>query len=148
MANYSIVLFILLFMVTLSVFSNRLKIPYPILLVLTGVVVGLIPSWPYIKLDPEVVFLLFLPPLLYDSAFNISFKSFRENFSTIRTLAFPLVFFTATGIAIFARFLFSGLTWPRLLYLEYSFGNRCRTAIGITKNLGLSPNGYNFKGEA
>jgi monovalent cation/hydrogen antiporter len=53
---------------TLATLANRIGVPYPILLVLGGLVLGFVPGLPRVELEPEVVFLLFLPPLLYVSA--------------------------------------------------------------------------------
>ena len=77
MENYSIVLIILGIMIGLSSIADRIKLPYPVLLIVAGIGVGFIPALPSIALDPEIVFLIFLPPLLYDAAFNINFKEFK-----------------------------------------------------------------------
>lgn len=139
MTHYTIILFILILMVVLSAFSDKIKLPYPILLVITGVVIGFVPALPNIQLNAEVVFLIFLPPLLYDAAFNVSFKQFRIHFSTIRTLAFPLVFLTAGGIAVLSYFLIPGMSWPLAFILGAILSaTDAVAAIGITKNLGLS----------
>ena len=75
MENYSIVLFILAIMIGLSAWADKIRMSYPILLITAGIVIGFIPSMPAVELNPEIVLLIFLPPLLYDAAFNISFKS-------------------------------------------------------------------------
>jgi monovalent cation/hydrogen antiporter len=139
MTNYTVVLLILIVMVVLSAFSDKIRIPYPVLLVLTGIVIGFIPKLPYIEINSEIIFLIFLPPLLYDAAFNISFSQFKTHFSTIRTLAFPLVFLTAGGIALFAHYLIPGMSWPLSFVLGAILSaTDAVAAIGITKNLGLS----------
>ncbi len=112
MENYSIVLFILAIMIGLSAVADKVRIPYPILLIVAGMGIGFIPALPDIEIDPEIVFLIFLPPLLYDAAFNISFKEFRTNINTIGTLAISLVFITALGIGVAAHYLIPGMTWP------------------------------------
>ena len=63
MENYSIVLFIMALMIGLSAIAGRIKIPYPILLVSAGIAIGFIPGMPEIELNPEIVFLIFLPTL-------------------------------------------------------------------------------------
>jgi monovalent cation/hydrogen antiporter len=139
MTNYTIVLFILILLVVFSAFADKIRLPYPILLVITGVVIGFIPKLPDIQLNSEIVFLIFLPPLLYDAAFNISFKEFRINFRTIRTLAFPLVFLTAGSIAFIAHLLIPDMSWPLAFILGAILSaTDAVAAIGITKNLGLS----------
>lgn len=139
MENYSVVLFILVIMVGLSALAGRSKIPYPVLLILGGIIVGFIPSVARIKIDPEVIFLIFLPPLLHDAAFNISFKEFRTHLNTISTLAISLVFITATGIAITSYFLIPGMTWPLAFVLGAILSaTDAVSAISVTKGLGLS----------
>jgi CPA1 family monovalent cation:H+ antiporter len=139
MENYSIVLFILALMIGLSAVAGRIKIPYPILLVTAGIAFGFIPDMPEISLNPEVVFLIFLPPLLYDAAFNISFKQLRTNLPTITTLAIPLVFFTTTAIAVCIHFLLPAMTWPLSFVLGAILSPPdAVAATGITKGLGLS----------
>src|ERR1700710_748045 len=98
MENYSIIIFIMAIMIGLSAIADKIKIPYPILLIMAGMTIGFAPFLPDVELNPEIVFLIFLPPLLYDAAFNISFQEFRLNINTIGTLAITLVFITASGI--------------------------------------------------
>src|SRR5690349_5810418 len=112
MESYSIVLFILAIMVGLSAIAERIKIPAPVFLIMAGIAVGFIPGLPPIALNPEIVFLIFLPPLLYDAAFNISFESFKTHINTIGTLAVSLVFVTTAGIAATAHYLIPGVSWP------------------------------------
>jgi monovalent cation/hydrogen antiporter len=139
MENYSIVLFILASMIGLSAIAGRIKLPYPILLVSAGIAFGFIPGMPEISLNPEVVFLIFLPPLLYDAAFNISYKQVRKNLPTITTLAIPLVFFTTTAIAVCIHFLLPVMTWPLAFVLGAILSPPdAVAATGITKGLGLS----------
>jgi CPA1 family monovalent cation:H+ antiporter len=126
-------------MVVLSAFSERIRIPYPILLVFAGIIIGFVPNLPNIQISSDVIFLIFLPPLLYDAAFNISFQQFKINFNTIRTLAFPLVFLTAGGIAMFTHYLIPGMSWPLAFVLGAILSaTDAVAAIGITKNMGLS----------
>lgn len=139
MENYSIVIFILAVMIGLSAIADRIKLPYPILLIIAGIGVGFIPSLPDITLNPEVVFLIFLPPLLYDAAFNISFTEFKTNINTIATLSISLVFITATGIAVVAHYLIDGMTWPLSFVLGAILSaTDAVAAMSITKGLGLS----------
>lgn len=139
MEHYSIVIFILTVLIGLSAMADKIKLPYPVLLITAGIAIGFIPSLPRIKLEPEVVFLIFLPPLLYDAAFNISFREFRTNFNTISTLAVSLVFMTASGIAALSYYLIPGMTWPLAFVLGAILSaTDAVAAIGITKGLGLS----------
>ncbi len=139
MENYSIVLFILAIMIGLSALADKIKLSYPILLIVAGIAIGFIPSMPVIELNSEVVFLIFLPPLLYDAAFNISFATFKTHINTIGTLAIGLVFLTAIGIAVIAHYLIPGMTWPLSFVLGAILAaTDAVAAISITKGLGLS----------
>ncbi|MDR3714303.1 MAG: Na+/H+ antiporter [Puia sp.] len=139
MENYSVVIFILAIMIGLSAIADKIRLPYPVLLISVGIAIGFIPTLPNIELDPEVIFLIFLPPLLYDAAFNISFKEFRTHLNTIGTLAISLVFLTASGIAVTARYLIPGMTWPLSFVLGAILSaTDAVAAISITKGLGLS----------
>lgn len=139
MENYSIVLFILAIMIVLSALADKVRVPYPILLITAGIAIGFIPTLPDIELDPEVIFLIFLPPMLYDAAFNISFKEFRTNINTIGTLAISLVFITASGIAVVAHYVIPGMSWPLSFVLGATLSaTDAVAAISITKGLGLS----------
>ncbi len=139
MENYSVVIFILAIMIGLSAIADKIKLPYPILLIVAGIALGFIPSLPTVNINPEIIFLIFLPPLLYDAAFNISFASFKTNLNTIGTLAISLVFLTASGIAIVAHYLIPGMTWPLSFVLGAILSaTDAVAAMSITKGLGLS----------
>lgn len=139
MENYSIVLFILAMMIVLSALAEKIRLPYPVLLISAGIAIGFIPSLPDIELNPEVIFLIFLPPMLYDAAFNISWQEFKTNINTIGTLAVSLVFLTATGIAVVAHYAIPGMTWPLSFVLGAILSaTDAVAAISITKGLGLS----------
>jgi Na+/H+ antiporter len=96
----------LLFVVSmLAMLSSRLRISYPILLVLAGLGISIIPGIPQIRLDPDVVFIIFLPPLLYSSAWNTSWHEFWSMRRPIGMLAFGLVLLTAVAVAYFSNWL-------------------------------------------
>ncbi|MDB5146140.1 MAG: Na+/H+ antiporter [Mucilaginibacter sp.] len=139
MENYTIVILILAIMIGLSAIADNIKLPYPILLIVAGIAVGFIPSIPDIELNPEIVFLIFLPPLLYDAAFNISYQTFKTNINTISTLAISLVFITASGIAVVAHYIIPGMSWPLAFVLGAILSaTDAVAAMSITKGLGLS----------
>jgi len=79
--------------------SKKLRISYPIFLVIAGLLISFIPGIPHITLEPDWVFLLFLPPLLYSAAWNTSWKDFWFFKRSIGLLAIGLVVFTATAVA-------------------------------------------------
>lgn len=139
MENYTIVLIIMALMIGVSGIADKVKLPAPVLLLLAGIGIGFLPMMPGIELNPEIVMLLFLPPLLYDAAFNISFKEFKTNFNTINTLAIGLVFITTVGIAAAAYYLIPGMSWPLAFVLGAILSaTDAVAAIGITKGLRLS----------
>lgn len=138
MENYTIVLIMMSLMIGISGLADKIKLPAPVLLLMAGIGIGFLPTMPAIELNPEIVMLLFLPPLLYDAAFNISFKEFKTNFDTISTLSIGLVFITTAGIAVVARYLIPGMSWPLAFVLGAILSaTDAVAAIGITKGLGL-----------
>ena len=106
-----ILLFLLIALAAVGVVSKRSKIPPAILLVLTGVALALIPGLPIIRLAPELVLLLVLPPLIYSSAVAMSWKEFRFNLRPISLLAIGCVLFTTVAAAAATHWLL-GFSWP------------------------------------
>src|SRR5256886_1108398 len=86
-------------MPVLSIVAKKIRIPYPILLTIGGVVLALIPGLPAIHLEPQLVFNLFLPPLLYPAAVFTSWRDFRANLRSILPMAIVLVLLTMTATA-------------------------------------------------
>ena len=86
-----------------------LRVPYPILLVLGGLVIGLLPGMPDIELPPDLVLVAFLPPLLYAAAFYTSLRELRANMRPIGVLAIGLVFATMGAVAVVAHSVIEGL---------------------------------------
>jgi CPA1 family monovalent cation:H+ antiporter len=104
--------FLLLVLATaLAVAARRLGIPYPILLVLGGLLVGLVPGLPPVQLAPDVVFLLFLPPILFGAGYFTSIRDFKANLRAITLLAVGLVAATTVVVAVVAHQLVPGLDW-------------------------------------
>jgi CPA1 family monovalent cation:H+ antiporter len=97
--------------------ARRLKVPYPILLVIAGLLLSLLPGMPRIGLDPSLVFLVFLPPLLYSAAWTLSWREFQRNFVSITLLAVGLVLFTVLGLAMAAGSLLPGFDWKSAVLL-------------------------------
>jgi monovalent cation/hydrogen antiporter len=96
---------------TLSVLAGVLRVPYPILLVLGGLALGFMPGIPEVQLDPDLVLALFLPPLLYGSAFFTSLRDLRRELRPISLLAIGLVLLTTAGVGVTAHLLIPGLPW-------------------------------------
>jgi len=87
----------------LALVARKLHIPYPILFVVGGLVLGLIPGLPKVRLDPELVFVFFLPPLLFPAALFTSWRDFSANRRPIGLLAIGLVLFTTVAVAWLAH---------------------------------------------
>ena len=101
----------LLFSVFLLVMlAQRIKVAYPIFLVIAGLGISFVPGVPHISLDPELIFLIFLPPLLYEAAWYTSWTDFWKWKRPIALLAFGLVFFTSTVVAYFTSSFIPGFT--------------------------------------
>src|ERR1043165_9734995 len=99
MSNITLILLLLVATTLLAVLAQRLKLAYPIVLVLGGLVLGLVPGLPHIALAPELVCELFLPPLLFAAAFFMPWPEFKANLRPILLLAVGLVGATAAAVA-------------------------------------------------
>jgi monovalent cation/hydrogen antiporter len=129
---------LLLFVVLFATLAHKLKTPYPIVLVVAGLLLSLIPGIPKVILQPDLVFLVVLPPLLYSAAWLTSWREFRFNLVSILFLAFGLVGFTAVGVAELVRRVFPGFDWT----LGFVLGAVVATtdsiaATSIAKRVGL-----------
>jgi monovalent cation/hydrogen antiporter len=96
----------------LLVLAPILRIPYPILLVLGGLGVGFVPGAPHLELQPEIVLVGFLPPLLYSGAFFTSLRDLRTNARAISLLSVGLVLATLLTVAAVCHAFVDGLSWP------------------------------------
>lgn len=109
--NNVLLILSLLFVVSmLSMLSQKLKISYPIFLVVAGLLISLIPGTPTISLEPEIVFIIFLPPLLYSAAWYTSWNDFWTNRRPIGLLSIGLVIFTSAAIAFTAHAMIPGFS--------------------------------------
>ena len=101
--NLLLVLALLFTITMLTMVSSKLKISYPIFLVIGGLLISLFPGIPDVRLNPDLVFLIFLPPLLYSAAWNTVWTDFWKSRRPISLLAFGLVIFTSTLVAILSH---------------------------------------------
>ena len=106
-----VMIMLLLFVAVFAALARKLKIPYPIVLVVAGLLISILPGIPSIRLDPNIVFIAVLPPLLYSAAWLTSWRDFYDNLVSILLLAFGLVGFTVVGVALIADWLFPGFDW-------------------------------------
>ncbi len=138
MENIATVLVLLAVVTALAEVTDKIKIPYPILLVLAGIGIGLIPGLPHIELNPETVFLLFLPPILYAAAWNTSWADFKAAKRPITLLAIGCVIFTTCAVAWVAHLFIPGLGWPEAFVLGAIISPPdAVAATSATKGLGI-----------
>jgi CPA1 family monovalent cation:H+ antiporter len=139
MGNFEVIIFIMAILIGLSAIADRLKLPYPILLVAAGLIIGFAPTLPDLALDPDIVFLIFLPPLLYDAASKTSWQDFKASIRPISALAITLVFFTTVTVAVAAHYFIPGFSWPLAFLLGAIVSPPdAVAATSITKGLGLN----------
>ncbi len=117
MENISIIIILLAIVTALAQVTDRIKIPYPILLVLVGIGIGLVPGLPHVDLNPDIVFLVFLPPVLYAAAWSTSWPDFKESIRPISLLAVGCVLFTTVLVAMAAHYFIPGFGWAESFVL-------------------------------
>jgi CPA1 family monovalent cation:H+ antiporter len=115
--NVELVLVLLAVITFLAAIAERSSIPYPIFLVVGGLALGLIPGMPTVELDPEMVFLLFLPPILFSAAYSTSWRDFRANKRPIGFLAVGCVLLTMSAVAVVSHAVIDELSWSAAFVL-------------------------------
>ena len=115
--NLEIVVLLVVVVLALTTLARSLLVPYPIMLVLGGLALSVVPGLPVVQLHPDLVFLVFLPPILWAAAYFTSFRDFRANLRPISLLAIGLVAATTAAVAAVARWLIPGIGWPEALAL-------------------------------
>ena len=130
---------LLLFLTTITVpWARKVGLPTEILLVLGSLALSLLPGIPSLILDPTVVFTLFLPPILFAAAYFTSWRDFKQNRRPIFLLAFGLVLFTTTLVAVTVRALGLGISWPAAFLLGAVVSPPdASAATAIIKKLGV-----------
>ncbi|NBL66058.1 Na+/H+ antiporter [Flavobacterium sp. NST-5] len=96
--------------VFLNMLAKKLRIAYPILLVVGGLAISFIPGLPILKINPDLIFFIFLPPLLCEAAWGASFKEMKKWWRIITSFAFLVVFFTALSVALVANYYIPGFS--------------------------------------
>jgi CPA1 family monovalent cation:H+ antiporter len=131
-------LLLLLFVVVFGTLARRLNTPYPIVLVIGGLLLSFVPAVPRITLDPDLVFLVVLPPLLYSAAWLTSWREFSYNLVSILLLAFGLVAFTVCGVALAVHWFLPGFDWRMGVVLGAVVApTDAIAAASIAKRIGL-----------
>jgi CPA1 family monovalent cation:H+ antiporter len=138
MAALELILVLLAAVALLALLAEKLEIPLPALLVLGGVGLALAPGLPRLSLDPDVVFLIFVPPLLYWTALNTSWRDFRKNLRSITLLSVGLVIVTMLAVAAAAQTVAPELPWASALVLGAIVSPPDPVAVtAVTRKLGV-----------
>jgi len=133
-----LVLVLLAATAAISVIAERLVVPSPVLLVLAGTILAFVPGLPRPRLSPEVIFLVFIPPLLYWSAINTSWRDFRWHLRSISLLSVGLVLVTMAAVAAVAHALVPALPWPSAFVLGAIVSPPDAVAVtAVTRRLGI-----------
>jgi CPA1 family monovalent cation:H+ antiporter len=107
-SSFAIYVILVLIIVLLVMLAQKLKVSYPIVLVIGGLAISLIPGIPLVEIDPELIFVIFLPPLLYEAAWETSWKQFWKFRRVIGSFAFLIVLLTSCVIAVVSNWLIPG----------------------------------------
>src|SRR5919199_3167835 len=107
-----IVLFLLVAVAALTALARAVNVPYPIALVLGGSVIGFLPGVPDVRLDPDLVLVIVLPPLLFNAAYFASLQEMRTHARAISLNAFGLVLLTMVVVAVGLHAVVPALAWP------------------------------------
>ncbi len=134
----TVILLLLMLVSGFAVMAHRMKVAYPIVLVVVGLAISFLPHIPRIPLNPDIVFVIFLPPLLYSSAWVTSWREFKRNWIVIVLLALGLVGFTVWGVAEFSDRFITALDWKAGFLLGAVLATTdAIAATSIAKTLGL-----------
>src|SRR5262245_18679927 len=112
MTGLELILLLLMIAGVLQVIVRRWQVPHPVLLVLGGALLAMLPGLPRVDFDPEILFLLFVPPLLYCTSLTTSLREFRAVFWPIARLGILLVLVTIVAVAVVAHALTQEFSWP------------------------------------
>jgi Na+/H+ antiporter len=108
--NFIHFIYLVLIILALVMLANKLKLAYPIILVLGGLALSFTNAFSNITIDPEMIFFIFLPPLLYEAAWQVSWKEFWKWRRVITSFAFPIVILTSCVVAFASYALIPGFT--------------------------------------
>lgn len=117
MPQLELICFVLMLVAVLDIAARKINLPYPVLMVLSGLALGLVPGLPQVTFAPELVLPVFLPPLLFPAAFLTSWHDFKSNLRPIVLLAVALVLVTMVAVAWAAHRLIPDLPWSAAFVL-------------------------------
>lgn len=106
--SFPFYLILIFAIVLIMMVADKIKVAYPILLIIAGLLISIVPGIPNITINPEFIFLIFLPPLLYEAAWTISWKELWHWRRIILSFAFVVVFLTALSVALVANYFIPG----------------------------------------
>jgi CPA1 family monovalent cation:H+ antiporter len=139
MATLEIILLLLAASAGLELLARKIHVPRPTLLVCGGLLLALLPGLPVPPLDPDLLFLIFIPPLLYWNARGTSLRDLRANFRSIGLLAFGLVIATICVVAVVAHAMTPRMTWASAFTLGAIVSPPdVVAATAVTSRLGVS----------
>src|SRR6476661_9306997 len=96
--------------VLIEMLATKMRVAYPVLLVVSGLAIGFIPGLPNLQVDPDMIFFIFLPPLLFEASWSISFKEMKKWWRIIGSFAFLVVLFSALAVAVLTNYFIPGFT--------------------------------------
>src|SRR5688500_3804174 len=108
--HFPFYLTIIIVIVLLIMLAEKINVAYPVVLVVAGLLISFIPGVTVLHIEPELIFIIFLPPLLYEAAFTISWKELWRWRRIISSFAFIVVFLTASTVAIVANSFIPGVS--------------------------------------
>ncbi len=117
MLIFELVIGLLLVGAVLALWADRLAVPYPALLALSGAVLALVPGTPQVTLDPQLALALFVAPALLDAAYDASPRDLKANLIPVVSLALGMVALTIGAVALVARTLVPGIGWAAAVAL-------------------------------
>src|SRR5258707_8350190 len=116
-AQFELIIGLLLVGVLLASVARRLKMPYPVLLAVLGVALAFAPNVPDLTLDPQLTLALFVAPVLLDAAYDASLRDLKDNWRPVAGLALIAVALTVVSVALVVRFFLPDIPWPAAVAL-------------------------------
>jgi Na+/H+ antiporter len=116
-AQFELIIGLLLVGVLLASVARRLKMPYPVLLAVLGVALAFAPNVPDLTLDPQLTLALFVAPVLLDAAYDASLRDLKDNWRPVASLALIAVALTVVSVALVVRFFLPDIPWPAAVAL-------------------------------
>jgi Na+/H+ antiporter len=136
--SVEVIIALLGMVILLELLAHHLSLPSPFLLLPAGILLGYLPNFPHLQLDPDLVLYVFLPPLVYFGAAWGSWVEFRRNLRPITLLSIGCVLFTTFCVAVLARWLIPNLGWAAALVLGSIVSPPDEVAaISIARRLGI-----------